>query len=261
VPTTALLVAFSLVPLVVPFAATALPAQGVLYEIDPANSHYLTGCAGPSICLCPVAAQLGLSGSFRLVPLLPQLGPIFEYSVVDFEAGFGPGSSPAIAGSGLYTIDLAANTQTVVIDGTVDGIPATFETIGAIEVIVPFPGSLQFDVYRPVSPPCLYEGMAISAAPAAGVSFIRGDANEDGSLDISDVVSALGALFPAPGQPVIDCLDAADANDDGTFNIADPIALLGGLFGSGGDPAPPFPGCGVDPTADGIGCAGHDSCP
>jgi len=258
-PTLALVLA----SLILPSTAASLPAQGTTYEIDPANGYYLYGCTGPSICLCPVAAAPGLAGSFTLVLLLPPLGPIFEYSVVDFEATApGPsGTTLVISGGGLYTIDLAANTQTLVLDVLVDGAPAIFETIGAIEAVVPFPDAVQVDVYHALAPPCLYEGLAFAAAPAAGVPFVRGDANEDGSLDISDAIIALSTLFPSTVPPAVDCLDAADSNDDGNFDIADPVALLAGLFGGGSVPPPPFPGCGTDPTADSLGCVGHDFCP
>jgi hypothetical protein len=251
------------IALSVPFVApTTVAAQGIVYTLDPSSS-FVSGCTGPSICLCPVVMVGPLSGSFTLTLLLPPLGPIYEYAVTDFEAVATPlsGTPIVLSGSGLYTIDLVADTQTLLLDLLVDGIPATFISIGTVEMTVPFPDAVRVDAFTPVQQPCLYDGVLLSAAPSTAVPFLRGDANEDGVLDISDAVAALAGLFPAPGLPLVDCLDAADANDDGTFDIADPIALLAGLFGSGGDPAPPYPGCGTDPTADGIGCAGHDSCP
>lgn len=47
-----------------------------------------------------------------------------------------------------------------------------------------------------------------------------------------------------------------DANDDGTLNISDPVYLLSYLFVGGGPPPPPFADCGEDPTPDGLDCAG-----
>ena len=86
--------------------------------------------------------------------------------------------------------------------------------------------------------------------------FVRGDANEDGSVDISDAVSVLLHLFVAAVETR--CEDALDSNDDGTVDISDPVATLNFLFLGG---TPLSPGCGPDSTADGIGCLSHAGCP
>jgi len=78
--------------------------------------------------------------------------------------------------------------------------------------------------------------------------FIRGDANDDSAVDLSDAVSALGTLFLGNDEPA--CLAAADSNDDGGFDIGDPIYLLNFLFRGGGAPPAPFPTPGEDPTPD-----------
>jgi hypothetical protein len=59
-------------------------------------------------------------------------------------------------------------------------------------------------------------------------SFIRGEANDDGKLDLSDAVFILGFLFLGATEPT--CREALDANDDGGIDIADAISLLGHLF-------------------------------
>jgi hypothetical protein len=82
--------------------------------------------------------------------------------------------------------------------------------------------------------------------------FIRGDANGDGGVDISDPQASLGYLFLGRGAP--HCFDAADANDDGALDISDGIYTLEFLFTGGEPPPPPFPGSGADPTADGMRC-------
>jgi hypothetical protein len=87
--------------------------------------------------------------------------------------------------------------------------------------------------------------------PTAPPRFIRGDANGDGPIDLSDAISTLLFLF-AGGA--VACADAADANDDGALDISDPIDVLFYLFAGGGQPAAPFPDPGIDPTADGLGC-------
>lgn len=76
--------------------------------------------------------------------------------------------------------------------------------------------------------------------------FIRGDANDDGSVDISDPIKILFYLFAAVSSPT--CLDSLDADDRGSIDITDAIFLLQFLFNAGTAPPPPFPGAGVDPT-------------
>ena len=68
------------------------------------------------------------------------------------------------------------------------------------------------------------------------VSFIRGDANCDGRLNLTDAITALDGLFLGGGK--LCCGTAADANNDNILNITDPIAILANLF-LGTDPLPP----------------------
>lgn len=74
--------------------------------------------------------------------------------------------------------------------------------------------------------------------------FVRGDANYDFSLDLSDAVAILGYLFGA--GPLFAPLEASDVNADDSVNLADPLALLGFLLQGGSAPVAPFPapGCG-----------------
>ncbi|MFQ5654462.1 MAG: FG-GAP-like repeat-containing protein [Planctomycetota bacterium] len=82
--------------------------------------------------------------------------------------------------------------------------------------------------------------------------FIRGDANRDQLVDVSDPVTILIYLF-ASGS--LECEDAADVNDSGSIDIGDAISLLTHLFVGGGPPPPaPFPDPGPDPTPDNLGC-------
>ncbi|MGE3163914.1 MAG: hypothetical protein AB7O52_03345 [Planctomycetota bacterium] len=91
--------------------------------------------------------------------------------------------------------------------------------------------------------------------PASADTFLRGDTNLDGSVDVADAVTLLAYLFLAQ-SPVVRCLDAADSNDSGGVDIADAITILGYLFGNGSTsiPAPGPTLCGVDPTGDGNDC-------
>jgi len=90
-----------------------------------------------------------------------------------------------------------------------------------------------------------------TTAPPAAQDFLRGDTNEDSSVDIADAVNLLGALF-VPGTPPLACPDAGDGNDDGQVNIADAVSVLSGLFGGGPPPPAPYPDCGPDGTADAL---------
>lgn len=88
--------------------------------------------------------------------------------------------------------------------------------------------------------------------------FVRGDTNNDNSVDVADVINALGYLFG--GASNLTCEDAADCNDDGALDVADPISLLNGLFSGGPPPNAPYPDCGIDLTPDPIPCL-SSNCP
>jgi hypothetical protein len=91
--------------------------------------------------------------------------------------------------------------------------------------------------------------------PAKEATFRRGDANGSGTVDLTDAIGVLEALFLGGGP--LSCEDAADADDDGAVNITDPIGILGHLFLGGGPlPAPGTDSCGRDPTPDGLAPCG-----
>jgi hypothetical protein len=116
--------------------------------------------------------------------------------------------------------------------------------------------------------------ITVSAAPATytaifvpGGSYVRGDVNLDGTLNLADAIAELNFLFSAGSAA---CLDAADVNDDGALNIADAVYSLTYQFSGGAPPPPPFGpvpfGCGIDTTPDAggsdLGCAGASAgCP
>ena len=92
-------------------------------------------------------------------------------------------------------------------------------------------------------------------------SFVRGDANSDGAVNLTDGVIPLLFLFSGGAEPA--CMDAADANDTGAVEITDAIIIFSWLFTGGVAPAAPSPlspgytaaECGADATEDGLGCA------
>jgi hypothetical protein len=98
-----------------------------------------------------------------------------------------------------------------------------------------------------------------ASACASGCTNQRqGDANQDGTLDISDPVEMLAALFSSTAGP-LPCGDGSvvhpsnvrlmSVNGNFTFDISDPIYLLAFLFNGG--PAP----------AAGVGCTYIEECP
>ncbi len=95
-------------------------------------------------------------------------------------------------------------------------------------------------------------GPAPAVEPGGLVTFVRGDANGDGRLDISDAIQKLKLLFH--GSPGFPCPDSADSDDSGEVDVSDPIHDFVYLFLGGPPPAMPFPSAGPDPTPDGLGC-------
>lgn len=89
-------------------------------------------------------------------------------------------------------------------------------------------------------------------APEA--DFVRGDANFDDAVNLTDAVFTLAFLFQGGVSPA--CEDAVDTDDTGTLEITDAVRLLNHLFLSAPPPPPPYPEPGRDPTADALGCRG-----
>ena len=105
--------------------------------------------------------------------------------------------------------------------------------------------------------------------PRSGSSaeFVRGDANHDGTVSISDAATLTQDFFVLypwdEGGVVASCLDAIDTEDDGEPDVIDIIRILQLLFGKGNikldrpPPTtfpPPFPTAGEDPSADSLSC-------
>lgn len=89
--------------------------------------------------------------------------------------------------------------------------------------------------------------------------FRRGDAEPDGTLQITDAVVMLLYLFR--GKAAGPCWDAMDFDDDGEIGITDPILLLRYLFAHGHPPPPPGPfACGLDPTPGPPGSCEASAC-
>lgn len=91
------------------------------------------------------------------------------------------------------------------------------------------------------------------------VEYTRGDCNDDGAFDISDVIFVLSVLFTGGAAP--NCEEACDGNDDGMIDISDGITMLSALFVAGSPPLPPPSDCAPDTDGDPIPCDEYTSCP
>ena len=77
-------------------------------------------------------------------------------------------------------------------------------------------------------------GMSSGFLQDSGPSYICGDANSDGNVNISDAVYLIQYIFA--GGPAPNPLTSGDANCDGMVNISDAVYLIVYIFGGG--PAP-----------------------
>lgn len=162
-----------------------------------------------------------------------------------------PGTDVANGGA---PSEIATFTYDVILDGTtsVDFSGAVGDPAVAIIVSVggaseaPDPGNLN--------------GGSITGVAVAGDLFVRGDANNDDVIDVSDVVYLAKALFGV--GPALECDAAGDTNDNDTLDsIEDPMYLLMYLFQGGPAPATPFPTCDLDATNPGALTCANSSCP
>ncbi len=127
---------------------------------------------------------------------------------------------------------------------------------------LPFPTSSHFDplpgagvhVYHcrvSSGPDCSASSGSCTEEISSAPTFRRGDLNGTLTLDVSDVIRLLLALFQ-PGSD-LPCPDAGDANDSGRLEIGDALTMLLRIFDGGAPlPAPGLENCGSDPTADNL---------
>lgn len=110
---------------------------------------------------------------------------------------------------------------------------------------MPPPGEhryMLFGIWNSLDPrPPLFVG-SCTVTVGARTSFLRGDCNEDGGVDVSDAVCILAWLFQGRATP--GCRAAANTNGDAQEDISDAIHLLDHLFLGGPAPVAPFPDCG-----------------
>jgi fibronectin type III domain protein len=119
---------------------------------------------------------------------------------------------------------------------------------------------VEYDEFNGVPPNGASPSVLIQTLPSSPPApFIRGDSTGDGKLNLADVVMDLSYLYAGGARP--GCLAAANANGSEGVDISDAIFLLWFLFEVGPAPVPPFPACGLDPSAASPGCASYPGCP
>ena len=92
-------------------------------------------------------------------------------------------------------------------------------------------------------------GLVFRISCANSRPFLRGDATQDGALNMSDAAAIAKAVFGFGSKfPLIEkCMDSADVDDDGSVETTDAIYLLRYLFADGPPIAPPHT-CDLDMT-------------
>jgi hypothetical protein len=106
--------------------------------------------------------------------------------------------------------------------------------------------------HQSVEPQTIDGIFTIGALPV----FIRGNANQDYTVNIADPVRILMHLFL---ESPLACEKAGDANDDGELWIDDATYMLAYLFRLGPVIPPPFPLEGTDPTTDDLSCEHYEA--
>ncbi|MFN0058990.1 MAG: hypothetical protein ACKVX7_11080 [Planctomycetota bacterium] len=241
--------------LVVTVMTSPVGAQTTTYEV---NSGGLSqGCLPP--CLCPIVFLGEVSGSFDL-EFTGVDGTYDTYNLINVQLVVTAGGMASdLTGTGTYRVDIAAGVHAMTMEIVYFGATTLVETFGdqPIDPAFPFP---QILIGLASAQMCFATMLSFDAAPlfVPAQQFVRGDCNADGAMNIADAVTILDVLFVSGSA---DCANACDGNDDELFNIADAIFLLNNLFGSGASPAPPFPDCGVDPTAGSLACDTFSPCP
>ena len=141
----------------------------------------------------------------------------------------------------------------------------------------PFPGVLP-EPLPGILPEPLPGVFPEPAPPPPPPPFIRGDVNQDGEANFSDVSFLLN--YNSFGGPVPKCLQTADVNNDNFLNFTlKPFINLGGAVNGGGtiiypsdvgallgwafrltpQPPAPHPAAGLDPDGISVGCSSYSS--
>ncbi|MGQ9590524.1 MAG: golvesin C-terminal-like domain-containing protein [Planctomycetota bacterium] len=226
--------------------------------------EFETGSAGPFVAIVD-DGDWGFSrlGSWSSGSSAGGFGGDYLFSSVQREETASAEFRPFLPDDGLYAVSVwyvagsnrssgakafvvsAAGTEVLRIDQTSGG--GRWKDLGVFRFRSGGSGYLKLSNEAPSGSVVIADAVRFELV-AADPKFVRGDANADGTADLSDAVRILGWLFLGEAPPP--CSDAADANDSGAVDLSDAVAILAHLF-LGAEPLPPpFPGAGTDPTPD-----------
>jgi len=137
--------------------------------------------------------------------------------------------------------------------GDVESPSVTRNIFGAerLKVVTP-PGGGTVAVRVVNTRPDEYEAETTLTFKYDGIPFLRGDANESGTVDLSDAVALLNFLFG--GGVASECHAALDADLSRVLDLSDALTILGYLFLNGPVLPAPFPDCDTSPNADELEC-------
>lgn len=225
--------------------SASFPVRG--YAVDPSSHSFIVGSTTIDLPTSPSPAYFSIRNDD------PGVDGFLFTEAIDFPSGVALG---AVGAFGNFR-----NNFYVTYEGTTlpsfDILDATgFYEYGGLTV---FNWTIDDGPAMPIG--LEFESLEISEIV---IDFLvrRGDANDDGGVDIGDAIFTLASLFVV-GSPEAPCSDAADSNDDGNLDISDAIFSLSFLF-TVGAPPPPAPGpidCGFDPTDDALDCLAGSTCP
>jgi len=182
------------------------------------------------------AATIAVNPVFSSVQILP------HGVTMGVVVAFIPGANALAPGVGLELLNISY---------LLDGTPGMSSLLPCSSLGSPPVASVVVPVGSPEVAPDLIPSILETLPPK---HFVRGDANQDGFINIVDAVRMLELQFF--GIDPILCADQLDANDDGSHNLADPVMLLSFLYAGAAPLPPPFPSCGGDSTStDLLDCA------
>lgn len=159
--------------------------------------------------------------------------------------GVAPASGPASGGTRVLITGTGFQAGARAFFGGVESPESAFISGTELEAVTP-PGIADMAVVGVRNADGQTGEKAAAFEYVAEISFVRGDVNLDGQIDLSDGLRTLFFLFAGAE---LGCRDAADVQNDGLLNLADVIATLEYLFRGGPAPAAPFPEPGTDPAA------------
>ena len=239
---------------------SAVPGESVLIPIYMSASRELQGYEvviryDPAV-FTPTAGRIRLEGSpFEAVSsdlglnyvassLLP------EHIVVVFTSNaIRPGTVPA--GQDI----LVGRIGGYVSDTLQPGDEIVLEPVASVANALPRDDSFRTEMIvmednRPVPRLPTLEAGFVRIVDGSESTFLRGDANGDLAVNISDAVFTLAYLFLGGTEPA--CPDAADADDSGKIELTDAVFTLSFLFSGGGARPlpPPYPDRGRDAQPD-----------